>query len=242
MSRASDADPLAVVDPRRHVELERDVLEDPAVALAPLTRRLDDAARAVAARAGARPDDLPEHRARDLLHDARAAAARAGDRRRPRGRARAVARRATPGDADDDVERDPARGIGEVDLHLRRDVGAPRRPRPSPLRLAEERLAEERGEHVREAAEVRVHRREAAADSRMAEPVVRAAPLRVREHLVRLRDGAEPPVGVRLVADVGVELARKTAERPLDLRVARVARDSEELVVVLLGRRHQVVP
>jgi hypothetical protein len=39
-----------------------------------------------------------------------------------------------------------------------------------------------------------------------------------------------------------MELARKTAKRPLDLRVRRVARNSEELVVVLLGRRHQVVP
>ncbi len=68
------------MDPGRHVELQRDVLEDPAVALAPLARGLDDPAGSVAAGACARPDDLPEHGARDLLHDAGAAAAGAGDR------------------------------------------------------------------------------------------------------------------------------------------------------------------
>ena len=140
------------------------------------------------------------------------------------------------------VERDPASRICKVDLHLRRDVRPSRRPWPAAGALPEQRLPEERCEDVREAPEVGIHRRESAADAGVAEPVVRTTPLRVGQHLVRLRDGAKPPLRVGLAAHVRMELAREPPERALDLRVARVARDAEELVVVLLRRRHQDAP
>ena len=111
-------------------------------------------------------------------------------------------------------------------------------PRP-----AEERLAEEGGEDVREAPEVGVHWREpAATEPRVPEAVVCAAPLGVGQHLVRLGDGPELQLGVRLLAHIGMVLAGESAEGTLDFLVARAAGDPEELVVVLLGRRHQTVP
>jgi hypothetical protein len=76
----------------------------------------------------------------------------------------------------------------------------------------------------------------------MPEAVVRPPALGIGEHLVRLRDGAEPKRRVGRLAHVGVELARKPTERSLDVGVARVPRDAEQLVVVLLGRRHHAGP
>ena len=240
---AAHTDPLPVVDPRGDVELERRVLERPPVSLAALARRLHDAACPVAARAGSRADDLPEHGAGHLLDDARAATPGARDGRRPRSRPRAAAGLAAARDHDLHVELRTGDRLGEVDLHLRRDVRPTRRPRPRTRRPTEERLAEERGEDVREAAEVGVHGREtAAAEARVPEAVVRPPTLRVGEHLVRLGDGPEPQLRVRLLAHVRVELARQIPERALDLGVARVPRDAEQLVVVLLRRRHQGAP
>ena len=105
-------------------------------------------------------------------------------------------------------------------------TSAPRRPDGRCARsAAEEVLAEERGEDVREAAEVREHRLEAAsAEAGLSEAVVGRAPLGVGEHLVRLRDLPEPRFGVRLAGDVGMELARERPERALDLCVARASR------------------
>ena len=54
--------------------------------------------------------------------------------------------------------------------------------------------------------------------------VVRRPPLRVGEHLVRLRGLAEPLLRVRLLAHVRVELARELPERALDLGVAARSR------------------
>jgi hypothetical protein len=143
---------------------------------------------------------------------------------------------------DVDVERRPAHDVGEVDLDLRGQVRPARRPATALTRRAEESLAEERCEDVREAPEVRHRSEPAAAHSRVSEAVVQLAALGVGEHLVRLRDRAEPRTGVRVVAHVGMELTRETPEGALDLRVARVAGDAEQLVVVLLGRRHQGPP
>ena len=72
----------------------------------------------------------------------------------------------------------------------------------------------------------------------MAEAVVELARLGLRQHLVRLRHLTEPLLGVGRVVDVGMELARELAEGALDVGVRGVARDPEELVVVVLRRRH----
>jgi hypothetical protein len=79
----------------------------------------------------------------------------------------------------------------------------------------------------------------AAAEPGVPVAVVQRARLSLREHLVRLDDLLEARLGIGRVGDVGMELARKSAERLLDLGVVRTAGDAEQLVVVAVGRRHQ---
>src|SRR5262249_41273772 len=140
---------------------------------------------------------------------------------------------------DGDLERHVApralRGLDELDLDARGEIGAAGAP------PAEQVVAEEGGEEVGEAAEVEVPGLEAAA-SQACVPVavVELARLGLREDLVRLDDLAEALLRVRRVGDVRVQLAGERSERLLDLRLARVPRDAEKLVVVTLGRRHRV--
>ena len=79
-------------------------------------------------------------------------------------------------------------------------------------------------------------------EPRVTKAVERTPALRVGEHLVRLGDGPEPELRVRLLAHVRVELARQVPEGALDLGAACVPRDAQQLVVVLLRRRHQGAP
>ena len=140
-------------------------------------------------------------------------------------------------DLERDVARDAVRGVDEVDLDGGREVGSPPAARPA---AEEDVVAEERREEVGEVAEVDVSGLEAAAaQARVAVAVVQRARLALREHLVRLDDLLEARLGVGRVGDVGMELARETAERLLDLGVVGAARDAEQLVVVAVGRRHQ---
>ena len=76
---AGEADPLAVVDAGRDVDLELALLERAPRAVARLARMLDDAAGAAALRAGRLADELAEDAARDLLEPAGPAAALTGD-------------------------------------------------------------------------------------------------------------------------------------------------------------------
>jgi hypothetical protein len=69
--------------------------------------------------------------------------------------------------------------------------------------------------------------------------VVERATLGAREHLVRLGDLAEAELGLGVVGHVGMQLARKTAERLLDRRLVGIARDAQHLVVVAVGGGHQ---
>src|SRR6476619_1491852 len=120
-------------------------------------------------------------------------------------------------------------------------------PRAAPARLArraaEDAVTEQRGEQVAEVAHVEVRRREAAGtQAGVAVAVVERAALGAREHLVRLGDLAEPHLRLRVVGDVGMELACEPAERLLDRRLVGVARDAEQLVVVAVGRGHQSSP
>ena len=125
-----------------------------------------------------------------------------------------------------------ARGVGEVDLDRGLRVGT---------RLgagrAREAAAEERAEqvveepHVHEALGVEALPRHALVPV----AVVACAAILVREHLVGLRHVAEARLGVGRLGDVRMQLAGEPAERLLDLAVARVLADAEQLVVVLLG-------
>src|SRR5439155_26548930 len=129
----------------------------------------------------------------------------------------------------------------ELDLDLRRDVAAARCA--AAHASAEEIVAEERAEEIADVAEVEVPRREAAGPQpRMAIAVVQLARLRVREHLVRLGDLAEAHLRIGLLGDIRVKLPGQAAERFLDLLLVGLARDAEQLVVVVVARRHASPP
>src|SRR5262249_23246011 len=128
-----------------------------------------------------------------------------------------------------------ARCIDEIDLDGRADVRAAG-PRAG---TAEQVVAEERREEIGEAPEVEVAGLEAAApQAGVAVAVVELARLGLGQPLVGLDALAEALLRIRRLGDVGVQLAGERPEGLLDLRLARVARDAEELVVVALGRRH----
>ena len=139
-------------------------------------------------------------------------------------------------------ERHGARGLPrrlrELDLHLCEDVGAPRSPGAgSPAEAAEELVAEEHREDVRQVAEV--GRVEAAgAQALVAEAVVQVAGLALGEDLVGLCRLPEALLRLRVVVDVGMELTREPAERGLDRLLVRAARNAEDLVVVAPGGCH----
>ena len=129
--------------------------------------------------------------------------------------------------------------LHEIDLDCRREVGAASVTAPSAA-AEQDVVAEEGREEVGEVAEVDVTRLEAAAPQpRVAVTVVEVARLRVRQHFVRLDHLAKPLVGVRSVGHVGMELPGEPAEGPLDLRLARLPSESEQLVVVAVGGRHR---
>ena len=159
MALAAEPDPLPVVDAGRHLDRERALLDDAAGTVARLARVLDHAPAAAAAAARLGAHELAEDRVRDLLEPAAAAAGGAGDGLGARLRAGALARRAGDGDLERHLARDPARGLDQLELDLRRDIRAAGGA-ALPTREAEEVVAEERGEEVAERAEVEARRRE----------------------------------------------------------------------------------
>ena len=129
------------------------------------------------------------------------------------------------------------RDLGEVEVEPHERVLTAPRARDGPtLRRGTGRGAEEGLEDVLEpetAAHAATGRRRVRAD------VVGAALLRVAEHLVGARDVLEPVLGRGVVArDVRVVLTGELAVGLLDLLGRRVARDTEDLVVVVA---HEVV-
>ena len=76
-----------------------------------------------------------------------------------------------------------------------------------------------------------------AADARVAEHVIGLAALRVGQDLVGLVDLLEARVGIRIGVDVRMPALGELAERALDVVIARVARDAQDLVEVT-GRGH----
>ena len=145
---AADADALAVVDPRRDLDLERPLLDDAARAVA---RRCTAARRSGRDRRSARhacgADELAEDAARDLLEPAGAAARRAGDGRRARARRRCrrSARTAPrPGTA---RRASTPRAASTSSISTSAATSAPRAGARAPAG-AEEVVAEERREEV----------------------------------------------------------------------------------------------
>jgi len=179
-----------------------------------------------------RAHELAEETARDLVQATAALAARAGQRLGARLDTVAAAGLACDRDLERHLDLLSARGLDELDRDLRAQV------RPALLRsttraAAEDVVTEERGEEIVETADVKVRRREpAGAKPGVAVAVVERAPLGAREHLVRLGHLAEADLRLRLVRDVGMQLARKPAKRLLDRGIVGVARDTEQLVVV----------
>ena len=235
VSFAAHADPLPVVDAGGYLDIEQPLRDEPPVAVAALARLLDDPARTVTARTGRRTDELAEDALRDLLDAARAAAGVARDGRRAGLRPGAAASLAGDGHLQRHLYVRPVERLDERDLDGRPDILA---ARPPPC-LREEALAEERGEQIRDVPEVELGRRKAAAaEPRVAVAVVGLPAPAVGEHLVGLGDLLEALSRVGLAGDVRVQLAREPPERPLDLVVAGVAPDAEQLVVVTLRSRH----
>ena len=235
---ARQADALAVVDARRHLDLERPLLGHPARRRRTRrTARDDHAARAAAGRAGAGADELAEDAVRDLA-DAAGAAARwaALDARARLGAARRRTARRSRRRRTGPRRRTPLAASREIDLDMGDHVGPTLAP-PSPPQQV---VAEEAEKMSARLAEVEVARPEApAAQAGMAEAVVELSRLALRQHLVRLRHLGETLLRVGRVGDVRVHLARHPAERLLDLVLASVTRDTEHLVVVALRRRHR---
>ena len=223
---ATHADALTVVDPGRDVELEWRILQNPPVALAALAGRLDDATRAVAARAGAGADDLAENRAGDMLDDSRPP--------QP-GHVTGVVPAAAPVPAHGSQLRATRTRTSSVvpvaasarSISTCAATSGPRAGRGPALGLCPKRVspknAAKTSERLPKSASIDVK----PPDCGVAEPVVRPAALRVGEHFVRFGHRSEAALRVRLIADVRVELARELAERALDLGVARVPGDAE---------------
>ncbi len=187
---------------------------------------------ALAARARSLAHDLAEDALRDLLDASRTPAGGTGDGLRALRRPGATARRAGTCDPGRNRDGRPDLGLREGDLDPDGQVGAARRPL-CPRAAAEQPLAEEGREDVGEVAEIEVGRMEATSTQPgVPVAVVGPPPLWIGEDLVCLGDLAEALVRVGLVRDVRVQLARELAERPLDLRLARVSPDAEQLVVI----------
>ena len=128
MALAPNADALPVGDARGDVEVDRALVQRATDAVAGVAGRLDDAAEPLAARAGARADELAEDALGDLLHAAGAAAQVARDGGRAGCGAVAAARLAGLGDARRHADGDPAECLCQRDLDARRHVAAAARP------------------------------------------------------------------------------------------------------------------
>ena len=226
------------MDSGRNVDLQGACLQHAAGAVALFARMVDRSTRAAAGRAGLRADELAEDAARDLSQPAAAAARLAGaDLGSGLGAATAAAT-AADRDAERHLARRPRGRLGELDLDVRRDVGATAAAGASGN--PEQVVAEEGREQTREVAEVEGARTEApASQARVSEAIVELAALGVRQHLVRLDNLTEALFCIGRARDIGMELARESPEGALDLVLTSIARDAEQFVVITLRRGHR---
>src|SRR4051812_46092452 len=124
MPLAGQADPLAVVDPRRDRHLDRSLLDDSAGTAALGARLLDPPPSSRTRRAGLGADELAEDAPRHLLEASGAVAC--GARRYLAARLRAVPSAMRAGDCrfEGHLAGHAVRGLDEVDLHRRCEVCA----------------------------------------------------------------------------------------------------------------------
>src|SRR6266576_635149 len=112
MALAGDPNLLAVMDPGRDLDLERSLLDDPALAAAVGAGLLDPLARAPAGRTGLGADELAEGAPGDPLQAAGAAASLTGDRARARRGSTARAGAARDRNGERNLPLDSARSLG----------------------------------------------------------------------------------------------------------------------------------
>ena len=145
---ARQAEPLAVVDTGRHLDVDRPRRAHASVASALVARSGNAAAGGAARDARRRGDDLAEDGAADLAHLA-GTAAHVAPRRVGAGlAARALAARARDRESDVDGRGGAERGLGEIEVYDRLGVG--RAGRAALAATAEGIAAEERVEEVAE--------------------------------------------------------------------------------------------
>src|SRR4051812_7131878 len=245
MAATGDADALAVVDAGRDVDLDVAAHRLPALAVAGVARLLGQPPVAAAAVAHRCAHELAERGARDRLELAGPVAARAGDDRRPRLGAIAVAGLAEDARVVGDVDLRAARRVGQRDRDRHGDVAALDRPGTRGATASEGGIepagAEERAEQIGDRAfEAAVAAVAAGPWALVAVGVVELPALGVRKHLVRLGRLLELVLGPRVVGvGVRMQLPGEPPEGLLDLGLVGAAADAEHLVVVA---RQPVIP
>ena len=228
----------SVVDASRNVDRVGPFLGAPPLPAAVRARAGDLLSRAIALRARRRGHHLAEDRPPDSVDLAAAAALPAGDRRRARTGAAALAVRTGNGLAQSHLALHTEDGLFEGELDRDFHVGPPPGTAlvPSPERRPTAEGATEEG--LEQIAEPRTEGTAVEAASgrggRLGTKEVVATPaLRVTKRLVGLCDLLEAILG-RGVAPVGVrmELSRQAPVGALDLVFAGVGADLEQLVVI----------
>src|SRR5271165_607063 len=236
---AREADELAILNPRRNRHLKRALALDGAGTVADAARVAHHAPGAAAGRTG--PLDQEETLLRAHLAGALARLARVIA-------SVLVFRPCSGARLADDARLYPERGLdagerfGQVDLDSLPDIGAgPRAPAAPP---SAHELAEHLIEDVAEAARRLESTLEAEAagaaratllERRMAETIIGRALLFVLQHVVGLAHFLEASLGL-LVAGiaVGMVLHRELAVRLLEIFAARVSRDPQGRIIILL--------
>ena len=234
-----------LLDARWDVDLDRFFGAHPAVTLALGAGLADHRALARAARARRDGHELAEYRARRAPHLAGSAAGGAGRGARPVLPAGPAARSAAVQGAQPHRLNGTFRDLVERQLQRDLQILAALAVAPGALATAEEGIepsqpAEVAHEDVERLGEVEVREVEpsrcSAAHARHAVAVVGRALVGIAQHLVGFGDLLEFLFGGGLLGGgdaIGMVLHRQAAVRLLDVRLARVARDAQQGVVVV---------
>src|ERR1035437_182555 len=238
LTLAGESDLVAFIYAGRDRDPDLLVAHKTAVALAFPARRVDDAALAVAARAGRDVDHLTEQGLADATDFASTSAGVARNRH-------AAGRGPGPGacpalvqQIELDLFLDASDCLIEGDAQVVAQVRAGLATVAPGAGGVSTHAGEERIEEIAEAAEALAEGRSRAthvAQSGGPDHVVDLAPFWIGQDLVGLVDLLEPPHRLGLGVDVGVPLLGELAEGALDVGLGRVSLDAENFVVASLG-------